>query len=265
MMSPSRNRLPAALPWPAWWLFLLWCVPAAQAARPTAPWPPVYAHSLEGAVYPDSPVLQPRPGGGARAFSLAVAMALLQRLGRPAPVSVVPLARALRVLDGPQPALLVGLFRTPAREQRYQWLVPLYRDQLVFYQARQRPVAASSWQQARDVPVCVVPGSAPEEYALQAGMQRIERNNGYALCLRMLMAGRVQLAPLLAGDLPAKLAEAGLPAVAVQPSALPALPLESYLAASRWTPAAEVRAWRQAWQQLQASDDYRQLRQRYWP
>lgn len=63
-------------------------------------------------------------------------MALLHRLGRPVPVSVVPLARALLVLDGPQPALLVGLFRTPTREQRYQWLVPLYRDQLVFYQAR---------------------------------------------------------------------------------------------------------------------------------
>ena len=233
----------------------------AQAAAPA----PVYAHSLEGAIYANSQQVQPRPGGGARAFSLAVAMALLNQLGRPGQVSVVPLARALQVLDRRQPALLVGLFRTPAREQRYQWLVPLYRDQLVFYQARQRPVAASNWAQARDVPVCVVHGSAPEEYALRAGLQRLERNNGYALCLRMLMAGRVQLAPLLAGDVQAKLAEAGLPVDALQASRLPAIPLESYLAASRATPASEVAAWRQAWQQLQASDRYSQLQQRYWP
>lgn len=259
-------RLRLAIPYG---LLSLWCLccglAAPVAANPTVAWPPVYAHSLEGAVYPDSLQLRPRPGGGPRAFSLAVVMTLLERQGRQQPVSVLPLARALRVLDGTQPALLVGLLRTPAREARYQWLLPLYRDRLVFYQARRRPVSAADWQQARDLPVCVVPGSAPEEYARQAGLQRIEHSNGYALCLRMLVAGRVRLAPLLAGDLDAKLQEAGLPPDALQPSALPVIPLASFLAASRTTLPAEIQAWRQAWQSLRDTPEYAQLRLHYWP
>lgn len=247
------------------WLGVLCGLAAAVSAAAVPAALPLYAHSLEGAVYPDGPSPRPRPGGGPRAFSLALAMSLQARLGQVQPISVVPLARALMVLDRRQPAMLVGLFRTPGREARYQWLVPLYRDKLVFYEARQRPVAASSWQQARDVPVCVVQGSAPEEYARQFGLTRLERANGYALCLRMLLAGRVGLAALVSGDLQAKLKEAGVSAEALQASQLPAVPLESFLVASLATPAAVVDAWRHAWQQLNADAEYLHLRQRYWP
>lgn len=246
------------------WLGLL-CGSAVTWPGLAVAGPLLYAHSLEGAVYPESPPLQPRPGGGPRAFSLALAMSLQARLGQQQPISELPLARALVVLDRGQPAMLVGLFRTPGREARYQWLVPLYRDKLVFYEARQRPVAARSWQQASNVPVCVVQGSAPEEYARRFGFTQLERTNGYALCLRMLLAGRVKLAALVSGDLPAKLKEAGLSAEALQASQLPAVPLESFLVASLATPAADVAAWRQAWQQLQADAEYQRLRQRYWP
>ncbi len=228
-------------------------------------WPAVYVHSLQGVTLHDTSPLMPRPGSGPRAFSLALAQALLQQLGRPQAVSDVPLARALKALDARQPAWLVGLLRTPARELRYQWLLPLYRDTLVFYQSPLRPNDVTTWQQARLLPVCVVQGSAPEEYALQFGLQRVERSSSYALCLRMLAAGRVRLAPVVAGDLKAKLQEAGLSAAAVQPSPLPTVALESYLVASHATPPAELQAWRDAWQQLVASAAYRQLRQQYWP
>lgn len=109
------------------WLGVLCAVavPVSAVAAPAAL--PLYVHSLEGAVYPDGPLPRPRPGGGPRAFSLALALSLQARLGQLQPISVVPLARALMVLDRRQPAMLVGLFRTPAREQRYQWLVPLYQ------------------------------------------------------------------------------------------------------------------------------------------
>lgn len=248
------------------WCAVLLSLASVQAqAQEPARWPAVYVHSLQGGTLHDTALLLPRPGSGPRAFSLALAQALLQQLGRPQGVSDVPLARALKALDARQPAWLVGLLRTPARELRYQWVLPLYRDTLVFYQSPLRPLAAASWQQARQLPVCVVHGSAPEEYALQFGLQRVEHSSSYALCLRMLAAGRVRLAPVVAGDLKAKLQEAGLSAAAVQPSPLPTVALESYLVASHATPPAEVQAWQQAWQQLVASPAYRQLRQQYWP
>lgn len=244
---------------------VLWLASAHALAQPPARWPAVYVHSLQGVtLHGTSPPL-PRPGSGPRAFSLALAQALLQQLGRPQVVSDVPLARALNALEGHQPAMLVGLLRTPARELRYQWLVPLYRDTLVFYQSPLRPHDATSWQQARLLPVCVVQGSASEEYAQQFGLQRLERSSSYALCLRMLAAGRVRLAPVVAGDLKAKLQEAGLSAAAVQPSPLPTVALESYLVASLATPPAEVHAWQQAWRERVASPAYRALRQRYLP
>jgi polar amino acid transport system substrate-binding protein len=248
------------------WCAVLLSLASVQAqAQEPARWPTVYVHSLQGVTLHDTALLLPRPGSGPRAFSLALAQALLQQLGRTQVVSDVPLARALKALDARQPAWLVGLLRTPARELRYQWVLPLYRDTLVFYQSPLRPLAATSWQQARQLPVCVVYGSAPEEYAVQFGLQRVERSSSYALCLRMLAAGRVRLAPVVAGDLKAKLQEAGLSVAAVQPSPLPTVPLQSYLVASHATPPAEVQAWHQAWQQLAASAAYRQLRQRYWP
>ncbi|MGL6048170.1 MAG: hypothetical protein ACRC02_17140, partial [Vogesella sp.] len=243
---------------------VLWLASASALAQEPARWPAVYVHSLQGVTLHDTSPPVPRPGSGPRAYSLALAQALLQQLGRSQGVSDVPLARALKALDARQPAMLVGLLRTPAREPRYQWLVPLYRDTLVFYQSPLRPHEATSWQQARQLPVCVVYGSAPEEYALHFGFQRVEHSSSYALCLRMLAAGRVRLAPVVAGDLKAKLQEAGLSAAEVQPSLLPTVALESYLVASLATPTAEVQAWQQAWQQLVASGTYRQLRQRYW-
>jgi polar amino acid transport system substrate-binding protein len=225
----------------------------------------VLAHSLDGAAELKHGQLQPQPGGGMRAFSLALTQRLLASQPRPFTVREVPLNRGMQLLATPLPVLLVGTFRTPEREAHYRWIGPLLSVDTLLYQDRHRPVAATSLAAAVALPVCAVRGGSVQERLRLLGFTDIEQAASYAICLRMLAAGRVRLAAVVSGDFAQRLHEAGLRPGHIQPSGLVVLSADSYIAASLALPADEVASLNRSLAALRASPEYTQLRQRYWP
>jgi polar amino acid transport system substrate-binding protein len=225
----------------------------------------VLVHSLEGAAEMKHGQLQPLPGGGMRAFSLALTQRLLAGQSRKFTVREVPLNRGVQLLAAPLPVLLVGTFRTPERETRYHWIGPLLSVETLLYQDRHRPVRATSLSAAAALPVCAVRGGSVLERLRLLGFTDIEQAPSYAICLRMLAAGRVRLAAVLRGDFPQRLREAGLRPGHIQPSGLVVLSSDSYIAASQSLPANEVDSLNRSLAALRASPEYEQLRQQYWP
>jgi len=225
----------------------------------------VLTHSLDGAAKLQHGQLQPLPGGGMRAFSLALTQRLLAGQSRQFTLREVPLNRGIQLLATPLPVLLVGTFRTPEREARYHWIGPLLSVDTLLYQDSQRPVAVTSLAAAVAQPVCAVRGGSVLERLRILGFTDIEQVPSYAICLRMLAAGRVRLAAVLSGDFAQRLREAGLRPGRIQPSGLVVLSSDSYIAASLALPADEVASLNRSLAALRASPEYTQLRQRYWP
>lgn len=244
------------------WRVLLLCL-ALQAAR--ADTLEVLVHSLDGAAELKDGQWQPLAGGGMRAFSLVLTQRLLASQPRKFTLREVPLNRGMQLLAAPLPTLLVGTFRTPEREARYQWIGPLLSVDTLLYQDRHRPVRAASLAAAAALPVCAVRGGSVLERLRILGFSDIEQAPSYAICLRMLTAGRVRLAAVLSGDFPQRLREAGLRPGHIQPSGLVVLSSDSYIAASQAVPAAEVAALNRSLAALRATPEYEQLRQLYWP
>lgn len=225
----------------------------------------VLVHSLDGAAEVQQGQLQPLPGGGMRAFSLALTQRLLASQPRPFTVREVPLNRGVQLLATPLPVMLVGQFRTPERDALYRWVGPLFRVDTLLYQDRRRPVTASALPDAVALPVCAVRGGSHAARLRALGFREVELAPSYATCLRMLAAGRVRLAAVVSGDFPARLHEAGLRPGDIQPSGLTLLSSDNYIAASQAVPAAEVAALNRTLAQLRTSAEYEQLRQQYWP
>jgi polar amino acid transport system substrate-binding protein len=240
---------------------LCWLALTVQASESLE----VLAHSLHGAAELQHGQLSPLPGGGMRAFSLALTQRLLAGQPRPFTVREVPLNRGMQLLATPLPVLLVGTFRTPEREAHYRWIGPLFSVDTLLYQDRQRPVAATSLAAVVAQPVCAVRGGSVLERLRILGFTDIEQTPSYATCLRMLAAGRVRLAAVVSGDFPLRMKEAGLRPGSIQSSGLVLLSSDSYIAASQALPAAEVAALNRHLAALRASAEYAQLRQRYWP
>ncbi len=225
----------------------------------------VFAHSLDGAAELHDGQLKPLPGGGMRAFSLALTLRLLAGQPRPYTVREVPMTRGIQLLGLPQPVLLIGQFRTPEREPLYRWIGPLFTDQTLLYRAASRPLAVRSLAEASGLPVCAVRGGTHALRLRALGFTDIELAPSYATCLRMLAAGRVRLAAVVRGDFPGRLREAGLRTGSIEPSGLVLLSADNYIVASLSLPALEAEALNRSLAALRASPEYEQLRQLYWP
>lgn len=241
----------------------LLCVLASAA--PASESLEVFAHSLQGAAELHDGQPKPLPGGGMRAFSLALTLRLLAGQQRPYIVREVPMTRGIQLLGLPQPVMLIGQFRTPEREALYRWIGPLFTDQTLLYRAGRRPVVAHTLAEASGLPVCAVRGGTHALRLRALGFADIELAPSYATCLRMLAVGRVKLAAVVRGDFPVRLREAGLPPGSIEPSGLVLLSADNYLVASLSLPAAEADALNRNLAALRASPEYEQLRQLYWP
>lgn len=240
---------------------LCWLLLNAQASETLD----VLVHSLDGAAEMRDGQLQPLPGGGMRAFSLALTQRLLPSQPRPFTMREVPLNRGMQLLAAPVPALLVGTFRTPEREADYRWIGPLFSVDTLLYQDRRRPVSVHRSQDVTSLPVCAVRGGSVLARLRLLGFADIQQASSYAICLRMLAAGRVRLAAVVSGDFAQRLREAGLRPGSIQASGITVLSADSYIAASEAIPATEVAALNRSLASLRASPEYLRLRQLYWP
>lgn len=198
--------------------------------------------------------------GGARGFAHDLAVAMAQRLGRPADVTYVPWARAVRMAErGPN----VGIFplaRTPEREASFQWLAPLMTVRFGFFTLATETQLGLA--QLRALRVGVLRGSPIIANLRASQFTAVIEAKDYRDLLRLLREGVLDAVYAAAPMLEAAMDEYGHARLlfALQTTLGEAT---LYMAASLGLEAAEAQRWVVAYRQLEEEGTVTRLRRRY--
>lgn len=223
----------------------------------------VYTHSLGEQAYFADGNLHGKEHAGKRAFYLELVHRLLAELGQPAPISEVPLARGLVLMEKQPYVVLFNLSRTPERIDLAHWIGPTLQETDYLYESRRAPTGIHSLAEARDLPVCILNGSVHDELLTRQGFRQLKRHTSYAGCFRMLAAGRVKLVASADAGLTQKLQEAAVASEEIQASAVSLGQDQGYIALSKSTPASEVARWQAALDKVRGNGQYQALYRRY--
>lgn len=87
----------------------------------------------------------------ARGFVFEIGQEILRRLGQQVPISIQPLARALRSVQNGHQTIALWLGRVPEREHTVRWIAPILEDGFYIYTLKGQP-DASTPEKARALP-----------------------------------------------------------------------------------------------------------------
>ncbi|WP_457352731.1 substrate-binding periplasmic protein [Roseateles sp. P5_D6] len=198
--------------------------------------------------------------GGPRGFAHELAVAMAQRLGRPALVSYVPWARAVRTVEQGRHYGIFPLARTPDREARFQWLVPLMTVRYGLYTLATE--SRLELDQLRALRVGVLRGSPIAANLRAERFKTIVEAKDYRDLLRLLREQALDAVYAGTPMLEAAMDEYGQARMLfVLQTTLGEATL--YMAASLGLDAAEARRWVAAYRQLEEDGTVARIRRRY--
>lgn len=210
----------------------------------------------------DLPPFAWRAADGPRGYAQELVQLIAQQIGRSAPVSYYPWARAVALAERSNHVGVFPLARTPDRERRFQWLIPLMTVRYVLVTAATE--SRLSLGQLRTLRVGVLRGS-PITRNLQAEhFTTLIEGKDYKDLLRMLVGGTLDAVYAGGPMLEAAMDEYGYARqqFSVQQSLGEAA---LYMAASPGLAPEEAHCWRRAYQQLEDDGSVERLRRRYFP
>lgn len=200
---------------------------------------------------------------GPRGFAQELVAAMAQRLGRRAEVRYMPWARAVRMVAQGDHFGVFPLARTPDREARFQWLVPLMAVRYGLYTlATPANEGRLGLAQRRRQRIGVLRGSPIVANLRAEGFESIVDAKDYHDLLRQLRAGLIDAVYAGAPMLEAAMDEYGHPRTLFT---LQATVGEAtlYMATSLGLHPAEAQRWVDAYRQLEEDGTVARLRQRY--
>ena len=210
----------------------------------------------------DLPPFAWRSSAGPRGYAQELVQLMGQRLGRDVDVDYFPWARAVQLTERSDNTGVFPLARTPDREARFQWLVPLMTVRYVFLTAAgERRLGLAELRTRR---VGVLRGSPIVANLRAERFTTIIEGKDYKDLLRLLAERGLDAVYAGGPMLDAALAEYGYPAEQFTPQqSLGEARL--YIAASPGLAPAEAQRWLQAYEKLVEDGSVERLRRRYFP
>lgn len=141
----------------------------------------------------------------------ALIAALSSRIKRPAPLHVVPFARAITAAEHEPNTLIALLAPTAEREAKFQWVCPVLDFDAAIFRLRDRSdVVADGLEQLKAWRIAGVNRDMKTEYLRRNGVPvQIAADEDEAV--RLLLHGRVDAMPAHPATMRMRLREAGLP------------------------------------------------------
>ena len=210
----------------------------------------------------DLPPFAWQSASGPRGYGHELVLLMAQQLGRSTQVSYYPWARAVQLTERSDSVGIFPLARTPDREKRFQWLVPLMTARYVLI----TPATDHrlNLAQLRTLRVGVLRGS-PIVRNLQAEQfTTLIDGKDYKDLLRMLVNGSLDAVYAGAPMLDAAMSEYGYTHQQFT-THLALGEARLYIAASPGLVPDEARLWQKAYQQLEGDGSVERLRRRYFP
>ncbi|MFN4276919.1 MAG: substrate-binding periplasmic protein [Ferrovibrio sp.] len=139
----------------------------------------------------------------------ALISALASRLGRPAALTVLPLARALAEAENESNTLVALIARTAARENSFHWVCPVLNYDVAMFRRRDRPdVVAESVSELARWQIAGVHLDVKTEYLLRQGVP-VQETADEDIAARQLLYGRIDTMPAHPASLHLRLRELG--------------------------------------------------------
>lgn len=204
--------------------------------------------------------------GSVKGSSVEIVQALAQALQVQVDFRLLPSMRATAALESQPRTFMITMLRTPEREDRYKWIGPLGDSSIYFYKRKGSPLAISSLEDAKRVPlICARHAGVTVSRLRAAGFTNLNARavDGKAV-YEMLLLGRCDLA---ISDSPPGVAHAlkqmGLAADAVVQTPVKILSLPLFIACSKDIPDAEVARWQAALDALKRSGAVQAIVRKY--
>jgi polar amino acid transport system substrate-binding protein len=203
--------------------------------------------------------------GQPRGLAVELVQEIQRRLGQQRAIELMPWARAFREAQAPQPTALFAMARTPGRERLFKWVGPI----VTFYSALYAPAGGGlRFRQLAEAKladqVLVVRGWYTAEQLRSQGFANLFEVADPQQGVRMLLARR---APLFATErisMPATLAGMGLESEVLE-IVYSFASSDGYIAFSRSTPDATVRAWQRELDAMKRDGSFQAIYKRWLP
>jgi polar amino acid transport system substrate-binding protein len=210
----------------------------------------------------DLPPFAWRAPNGARGYAHELVLLMAQQIGRSTQVSYYPWARAVQLTERSDRIGIFPLARTPDRERRFQWLVPLMTARYVFITPATDHLL--SLGELRGLRVGVLRGSPIVRNLRAEQFTTVVEGKDYRDLLRMLTGGSLDAVYAGAPMIDAAMSEYGYKRQ--QFTTHQALgEARLYMATSLGLAPDEARLWQKAYQQLEEDGSVERLRRRYFP
>lgn len=110
-------------------------------------------------------------------------------------IEIMPWARAIMLAERQPDHCVFTTAHSLERHERFQWVEPLLRDQMVMLKRKGRNLAATTLQQARALRVGSQRGDIGHEVLMRHGFADIDLATDIAITLGKLKSGRIDLMP----------------------------------------------------------------------
>ncbi len=131
-------------------------------------------------------------------ISIEIVKAIQQKIGNKDKIKVLPWNRALKLLGKKPNTALFSTARTPEREDKYKWVGPLAKLEIVFFRKKGSSVTFSSVEEAKKVgKIGVTKNVATHEILTDMGFQNLDvmKSGADEKNLTRLLKGRIDAWP----------------------------------------------------------------------
>ncbi|CCQ75259.1 ABC transporter substrate-binding protein [Magnetospira sp. QH-2] len=131
-------------------------------------------------------------------ISIEIVQALQNKVGNRDQIEVLPWSRALKLVSKKPNRALFSTARTPEREDKFKWVGPLSKLEMVFFKKKGTDVMVDSLEAAREIPkIGVTKNVATHEILTNMGFTNLDvlKSGSDDKNLRRLTKGRVDVWP----------------------------------------------------------------------
>ncbi|MEF1186808.1 transporter substrate-binding domain-containing protein, partial [Vibrio sinaloensis] len=175
-----------------------------------------------------------------------------------------PWSRAIKKLELLPNRALFCVARTPARNDKFEWVGPILSDGVYLYHTNDFDSSKDTIQSAKLWKNIAVTANYPEHQVLtELGFDNLWITNQPQENVRLLIYNRVTA--MVAGEfaMPSLLKSLEMDGTDVVRSEISLFDIELYIAFSKGTDPQVLRKWQNALEELKSSPQYYQIRQRY--
>lgn len=202
--------------------------------------------------------------GQIKGISVEIVREILQEVGHPDHIEVLPWARAYRIINHKDNCVLFSMSRRPEREKKFKWVGPLVEQNYYFYKRQGSPITIDTLDQARNLKSIGVPRDFMVHILLETkNFKNLDVSNHPVQDLKKLMLNRVDVVPMGELNLIPTLKEAGISPDQVERTGHIIYHSVLYIAFSPNIDDQIIQTWQEALDKLKANGTYQKIRDKY--